>query len=449
LATIRGNATLVGVARAYNVPLDALIKEIDREVTLWVRVGAVQAEGRWSVRLLELTSAEPPPNWTPIRWQYSDAVLVASMRAGAIVAKWLSARHARVLGRSVSLAELGDTVSYERRESHWTGGVAYGPLSWPIQEWQLSSSSAGGQPTDLLVADDSPSFVGFDNAAASLLGVPFTGWNVSGREFVARFQDQRGRISGVRLRPTEAQVRVDGRTLRGAVVELAGQSVGPTERLKSNRARTVRFPLPGGVPEGSWIVLRRGNEWLDRRFLTWPFAHEPQPGVEIEIEPATQLEALASGGEGPTTEFKSQLPANDDASRRKVMKSVAAFANGEGGTILFGLTDEGELTGLDAAESGSAARDTLTRLVQSWISPLPAFRIEAIAVAGRKRCVLVLTVERGDEPPYAAGTQPTNYIYYVRRGANSFPIAPSEVRALVRSREAAEQRHYPVGGTPF
>jgi predicted HTH transcriptional regulator len=186
-------------------------------------------------------------------------------------------------------------------------------------------------------------------------------------------------------------------------------------------------------PDGAWVVLRRGQEWLDRRFLAWPYARERQPDVEIEIEPATRLEALITGGEGPTTEFKEELPANDADSKRNVMKTVAAFANGDGGSILFGVTNEGQIVGADSG-TRAAPGDTLARLVRSWVSPMPQFTIEAIEFPEiTDRAVLVLTVQRGLEPPYAAGTQVTNYVYYVRRGANSFPIAPSEVGALARA----------------
>jgi Putative DNA-binding domain len=106
-----------------------------------------------------------------------------------------------------------------------------------------------------------------------------------------------------------------------------------------------------GKAEGAWVVLRRGDEWLDRRFLAWPYTRERQPGVEIEIEPATRLEGLIGGGEGPTIEFKEELPTNDADSKRNVMKTVAAFANGDGGAILFGVTNEGQIDGVDQSLS--------------------------------------------------------------------------------------------------
>jgi predicted HTH transcriptional regulator len=190
-----------------------------------------------------------------------------------------------------------------------------------------------------------------------------------------------------------------------------------------------------------WVVLRLGNEWLDRRFLTRPYRRPESDGVEFIVAPATRLEVLITSGEGPTIEYKEVMPAEDDVSKRKVMKTVAAFANGEGGAIVFGVSEGGEVTGLSAAEAGKRARERLTNLVRSWVSPLPGFTIEALpAPEFKDRRVIVLSVEAGDQRPYAAGTQETNFVYYVRRGANSYAVGPSEVRALARSREGVDDQ---------
>lgn len=335
---------------------------------------------------------------------------------------------------------LAGTVSCDRRESRWSG--LYEPLEWPSEEWRLTDQTEHTQqPPDDLVADGAPSFVTFAVAWASLLGIESSSnRSFSGSELVVRRQDTTGRLASVHVRATEVQVRLEGHHLRGAVVELAGNQPGPSRRLTRNAAHTVRFPLPGGLPPGSWVVLRKGDGWIDRRFLSWPYALAQQPGVEHVVEPSTRLEVLLAGGEGPTTEFKASLPGDDDDSKRKAMKTVAAFANGDGGSILFGVSDDGEVIGLTPADAGPKARDRLSNLIRNWVSQLVAFHVESLpATTAKDRRVLVLTVEPGDSPPYGAGTQPTDLVYYVRRGATSFPISAHEVRELARSRPPADQ----------
>jgi ATP-dependent DNA helicase RecG len=148
---------------------------------------------------------------------------------------------------------------------------------------------------------------------------------------------------------------------------------------------------------------------------------------------------LASQGESLTIEYKELLP-DDEGSKRIVMKSVAAFANSDGGTILFGLTDDGEIKGLSRSESNQQARDRLATLVRTLVQPLPPYKIDRLPVPDREdRFVVTLEVEQGDNPPYAVGTKPTDYVYYVRRDSTSFPIPPNEVGALVRSRMSQVQ----------
>lgn len=57
---------------------------------------------------------------------------------------------------------------------------------------------------------------------------------------------------------------------------------------------------------------------------------------------ATDIPRMISGGENEQVEFKPSLSQKD-----KIMESVSAFSNTCGGTILIGVTDTGNVTGLD------------------------------------------------------------------------------------------------------
>lgn len=56
---------------------------------------------------------------------------------------------------------------------------------------------------------------------------------------------------------------------------------------------------------------------------------------------------------------------------------MAAFATGEGGTLLYGVNNDGEVVGINRA---SGVEERLTNLVRTWISPLPEFSIETLPV---------------------------------------------------------------------
>jgi hypothetical protein len=429
------------VAVTVRKPLADLLTALEVEAVVWLRLAADASSGQWTLRLLELITGAAPPNWHAINWRYPDYVFLAREFGGAEVAGWLRDTAIPVDGLSISTS-FQPEVQGERRESGW-GTNSSEPLAWPFQEWQLWQSESVNNPVSHeLVAEHLPYFATPDIPLTMLLGVPYTGFNLHGREFLWREQDTSGRLASVRIDAAEISVTVEGDDLEGAIVELSSTEPGPTAEVTSS-GDTVRLPLRGGLPNLATVVLRSSDRWLDLRGLGWGRRELP-PGVEFVVPSGSRLEALVSAGEGSTTEFKERLPAQTDEGRRKVMKTVAAFANGDGGTLLFGITKDGAICGLPPEEDTAEARDTLTQLVKSWVSPLPRFEIETIPLPDDPaRHVVGLSVEAGTQPPYAAGTGPDRMTYYVRRGATTFSVMPDEVRALALRTESAPQSHFP------
>jgi hypothetical protein len=81
-----------------------------------------------------------------------------------------------------------------------------------------------------------------------------------------------------------------------------------------NQTLRVIFDTPTGLPVGAWVVLRRGNEWFDRRFLNDSLGLAGQAGVELVVEPATLLESLVTAGERQHVEFKEKIPSSEEGS---------------------------------------------------------------------------------------------------------------------------------------
>jgi predicted HTH transcriptional regulator len=150
------------------------------------------------------------------------------------------------------------------------------------------------------------------------------------------------------------------------------------------------------------------------------------------VDPGSELQALLSAGEGQRAEFKRQLPGGSDDSKRTVFKTVAAFANGDGGTIVFGVEkDEATVCGLGSADPRTD-RDRLIQLARSTVVPAPDLDVRHHDLDGKM--LLVLTVPRGANPPYGItlpGKKDKPVEFYVRRGATTFPASPDEIRAAV------------------
>ena len=67
------------------------------------------------------------------------------------------------------------------------------------------------------------------------------------------------------------------------------------------------------------------------------------------------------------------------------LKSVSAFANGEGGTLVFGISDDDQVVGLADAESDA---ERISEEVKTKLDPIPAVNLEFKEVDGKKLVLL-------------------------------------------------------------
>lgn len=433
------------------LPPDGIIALIERQATLWVRVAAVRQNDEWHETHVEMTSGAPPASWVQRRWTYDEAIFLSCEITGTEGAAWLRAHTATIDGVDVKLPETpeGQRLPWQRRSSQQRYG-GFEPLDWPSTTYQLASQPLVTGPGSGSLIGDGPSFVSSAQAVASFFGFSLSpGGSVDHMAPTFQLQDLTGRIEKVLLGSTDIEVHVEGSDLGGMTLELASLSPGPTEALSTGSRRGVTFPLPNGLPPGAWIVLKRSSEWIDRKFINYPYAANPDPGVEFVVEPMTEVMALVTGGEGATVEFKSVLPEPGSKLREKVCQTVAAFANADGGHVLFGVDDDGKVVGIGDIDRQESC-DTVARFISSIVTPVPGFRVDGVSVdtdAGDARFVLVLTVDQGGQPPY--GVNPAHPRYYIRRGATMFEASSDQVRALARSRPPAETQNGSHFGPPF
>jgi hypothetical protein len=422
----------------------SVVDILETRDAVWVRVAAVRPEDDWLQVLLEVVSGQVPPGWAPQHWQYEDVLFIGSEHKGREVAEWLAKGCIPIDGSDVQLPALPDSIQWERRAS--ASLYRFEALPWAHDMYTLAPSLAKGS-SGPLISPVAPSFVTFAHAAASFFGLELSpGSSFDHIPPTFRDQDRSGRIASVRYDVTGLVVELQGDSLGDCIVELAHEGGSECQELSEFSHQRAEFDLAGGgLPPGAWVVLKRGHSWVDRKFLNWPLTATPDPGVEMVPESRSQLEALVLSGEGPLVEFKVQLP-RDREGRYKVARTVAAFANGQGGTIIFGVENEhGALVGLAAEEVTQAVQDSITNSVRSLVTPLPSYTLTRSEVEGdRDRVVLLLEVEAGESPPY--GVDPANPRYYVRRGATTFPASSDQVRALARSRPSADSTASPFGG---
>ena len=117
-------------------------------------------------------------------------------------------------------------------------------------------------------------------------------------------------------------------------------------------------------------------------------------------------------------EFKSALETNKP---RSWLKTVSAFANGVGGSLYFGVSDDGIVIGLDNAQK---AAEQVSSLIKARIEPaIKNIVIEPLQVDGKN--ILRIQISGGTVTPYYYTGDGTKIAYY--RVGNESVQAPSAV----------------------
>jgi hypothetical protein len=154
-----------------------------------------------------------------------------------------------------------------------------------------------------------------------------------------------------------------------------------------------------------------------------------------DAEEASRIAKLISGGESESVEFKATLRRNlltgqvDDKIHMAVLKTIAAFLNTEGGTLLIGVADDGSIRGL--SDDGFADEDTMTRHLVNLIRDriigatfFPYVHPEFVTHDGGR--VLLVRCERGAKPAFVK--EGNTEKFYVRAANTSIELPASSIR---------------------
>ncbi len=143
-----------------------------------------------------------------------------------------------------------------------------------------------------------------------------------------------------------------------------------------------------------------------------------------------ELEALIAQGEGQQLEFKRSL-----AELETAVRTLVAFANTEGGTVLFGVRQSGEIVGVEASQT---SKEQLVNKVTSSTDPVLYPSVEFVKVNGET--VIVVTVAESENKPHLAGGRA-----YKRVGMATVQLRRDEYERLLLARRQPpfDQRELP------
>lgn len=389
---------------------------VEAHAKVGTRLALLRADDTWRVLHGEVTLY--PATQPPIRtWRYPRVAFLERYMDSAVVAGLLRAEVQDVDGLKIRAEAPPATGTFQRVPGQSDWRPARTP--WPRAQWEFDRSDSSYVGQSGLLLGDGPAFVNYDAAfSAFFLGAPPS--NQSGQQPRWRFlrPDRRAWLHRVTIAADAMTIEVKGTAYEGVTAELstplsqASRTVGRTGRL--------RMRLPNGLADSSLLVLRQGDDWLDYRYFQRPGLSRDSDDSVVWHQPEAELNLVVAGGEGQYVEFKQELPAAGE-SRRKMLRTVAAFASGEGGTLLIGVADDTRVVGLNPAEVDHLML-ALGQMIRDSIEPEPSYRLRPSEVDGKS--VLVLEVPRSGR---WHALNPLKPEFYVRRGASTVPARMHEI----------------------
>lgn len=136
------------------------------------------------------------------------------------------------------------------------------------------------------------------------------------------------------------------------------------------------------------------------------------------------LARLIAEGEGQSLDFKKTI-----SSARKIARTLAAFANSGGGSLLIGVKDNGRITGVRSNEEELFMIETAAQVFCK-----PAVRFAYVQHEYKGLSVVQVIVPQGNEPPYRAQLDDGSWKTYMR--LNDQTVLASSVMYEVIRRQA-------------
>lgn len=163
-------------------------------------------------------------------------------------------------------------------------------------------------------------------------------------------------------------------------------------------------------------------------------------GTAKTPSPVLSVEQLIAGRETDTVEFKSTLRTNlhtgqsDDKMQLSVLKTVAGFLNNSGGTLLIGVSDDGEVLGLEADKFPDEDKYGLhlVNLISDRIGQLFLPYVHAHFKDQDNKRVLAVLCERG--PKAAFVKDGVLQRFYVRGGNSTAELQGTAITDYVKKR---------------
>lgn len=418
-----------------NIKIEELVSDIKQEPRLNYRLMLRRSDGKWLLRAM--VADMHASSSARFVYDYGDVAFIGTFGKGSRLATWLTKLRGQAAGFQFVVPKLHDNVSSYRHASHTRRDLFLSvPEPFSIRQIHIHQPQESTTNTRPLVKAGCPSFSNLAEAAHRYLyGQEYQNGQREPDDIIVRLVHIGAWLELLEFNRNSVSVTVCGNNVKGTRLELSTNS-GVRFDVRLHKPGKRRFAFPNGLPERVSVILSRADCWLDYRNVDLKGAKSSkESGIILEGPDAcAQIHGLIERGESDTREFKREIPLDKN---NTFLKTVAAFANGKGGVILFGVVDDtGEIKGI----KGDVQRqsDRIVNMIRDNVVPQPNMRIANCQLNAKR--VLALFVDEGDLPPY--GLDPAKPRFYVRRGATTFPATQAEVRAFAKKFDSSSDNYW-------
>lgn len=161
---------------------------------------------------------------------------------------------------------------------------------------------------------------------------------------------------------------------------------------------------------------------------------------EGSLEVAVSVESLVSQGENLSTEFKGTLRTNlhtgekDSRMEMGILKTIAAFLNTHGGTLVIGVLDDGNPVGIEADkfENDDKMLLHLDNLIKDRVGSQHTLHIRPRFDEYQEKKVLVVECKKSKSPVFVKDGGVERF--FVRAGASTAELSASQMHEYVKQR---------------
>lgn len=135
-----------------------------------------------------------------------------------------------------------------------------------------------------------------------------------------------------------------------------------------------------------------------------------------------QIKDLIKQSESGQLEFKEVVR------KEEIAKTICAFLNAEGGTVLIGVKNDGKIIGIEDADKYELE---LRHYLFKAIIPEPPIAVSVEKIGANE--ILSVKVWAGSKPPYIFNAE-----IFFRRGKHTVKASASEISRLITERQETE-----------